>query len=80
MTDSASKINPGHGPLADKAQLQAYRNMRQTAYTRLLSLRNQGLSVEDAVAQKALADLEERWSKGIFTGDKWISIVYSVVN
>jgi cyclase len=80
ITDADSKIIPGHGPLADKAQLQAYRDMLQTAYTRLLKLRNQGLSVEDVIAKKPLTDLEEKWGNGIFTGDKWIGIVYPAVN
>ena len=80
ITDSNSKIIPGHGPLADKAQLQAYRDMLQTAYTRLVALKNQGMSAEDAIAKKPLADLEDKWGKGIFTGDKWIAVVYPGVN
>jgi len=78
-TDSNSKIIPGHGPLADKAQLQAYRDMLATAYARLLKLKNDGVSVEDAVARKPLADLEARWGNGIFSGEKWISITYPAV-
>ena len=39
ITDSNSKIIPGHGPLGDKAQLQAYRDMLEMAYTRLLKLK-----------------------------------------
>lgn len=80
ITDSSSKIIPGHGPLGDKAQLQAYRDMLQTAYTRLVALKNQGMSAEDAVAEKPLTDLEAKWGNGIFTGDKWIAIVYPAVN
>jgi glyoxylase-like metal-dependent hydrolase (beta-lactamase superfamily II) len=80
ITDANSKIIPGHGPLADKSQLQAYRDMLQTAYIRLVTLKNQGVSAEDAVSKKPLADLEAKWGKGIFTGDKWIGIVYSGVN
>ena len=54
--------------------------MLQTAYTRLVTLKNKGVSAEDAVAKKPLADLEANWGKGIFTGDKWIGIVYPGVN
>ncbi|MFT5505962.1 MAG: cyclase, partial [Gammaproteobacteria bacterium] len=50
ITDSSSKIIPGHGPLADRSSLQAYRDMLQTAYTRLVALKNQGMSAEDAAA------------------------------
>ncbi len=78
-TDSKSKIIPGHGPMADKAQLQAYRDMLAIAYTRLLTLKNDGVSVEDAVIQDPLADLEAQWGNGIFSGEKWIRITYPAV-
>lgn len=76
MSDNNTRIIPGHGALADKAQLQAYRDMLGTAYARLLKLKNSGASAEDAVKSKPLADLEAKWGGGIFTGDKWIEIVY----
>jgi cyclase len=76
LTDSNSKIIPGHGPLGDKAQLQAYRDMLDKAYTRLLKLKNNGVSVEDAISQNPLEDLEATWGGGFFKGDKWISIIY----
>ena len=79
LTDSKSKIIPGHGPLADKKQLQAYRDMLATAYTRLLKLRNEGASVEDAIIHDPLADLESQWGGGIFKGEKWIRIIYPAV-
>ena len=76
VTDSKSKIIPGHGPLADRAQLGAYRDMLATTYKRLLKLKNQGVSAEEAISQKPLADLETDWGKGIFTGEKWIGVIY----
>jgi len=79
VTDSSSKIIPGHGPLADKSQLQAYHDMLATVYDRLLKLKNEGVSVEDAVIQDPLADLESQWGGGIFNGEKWISIIYPAV-
>ena len=79
ITDASSKIIPGHGPLGDRAQLQAYRDMLATAYTRLLKLKNEGVSVEDAIAGEPLKDLEEQWGGGIFTAEKWIKITYPAV-
>ena len=79
ITDSKSKIIPGLGPLGDRAQLQSYRDMLATAYMRLLAFKNDGISVEDAVSRKPLADLESQWGGGIFAGDKWISITYPAV-
>ena len=79
LTDGDSQIIPGHGPLGSREDLQAYRDMLATAYERLLTLKNQGVSVEDAIATAPLKDLEADWGGGIFTADKWIGIVYSAV-
>lgn len=79
LTDSDSKIIPGHGPLANRSDLQAYRDMLVMAYERLLQLKNTGVSAEDAVMQAPLKDLEQEWGDGIFTADKWIGIVYPAV-
>ena len=76
LSDDNTKIIPGHGPLTNKDQLQVYRDMLNTAYTRLLDLKNQGFSVDEVVNQKPLKDLESKWGNGIFTGDRWIQIVY----
>ncbi|PLX73148.1 MAG: hypothetical protein C0614_13090 [Desulfuromonas sp.] len=75
-SDDQTKIIPGHGPLADKAQLAAYRTMLVTAHGRLRTLKEQGKTVEEAVAAKPLADLEKEWGDGLFTGDRWIEIIY----
>lgn len=76
LADGNTKIIPGHGPLGDKAQLQVYRDMLATAYERLSQLKAKGMSMEEAVAEKPLADLEELWGKGMFPGEKWISLIY----
>lgn len=79
VADAKTRIIPGHGPLADKSQLQAYRDMLAIAYARLLKLKNEGVSVEDAVNRDPLADLESQWGGGIFKGEKWIRIIYPAV-
>ena len=50
--------------------------MLQTAYDALKKLKDEGRSVEDAVAARPLAPLEDRWGKGLFTGDRWVELVY----
>jgi cyclase len=77
LADEDTKIIPGHGPLGDRKQLQAYREMLSTVYEELSQLKARGVNVEDAVAAKPLADLEERWGGGLFPGDKWVGMIYS---
>ena len=79
MADDKTQIIPGHGPQGDKAQLTRYRQMLNTAYERLRKLKAAGKSAQEAVAAKPLADLEAKWGKGIFNGDRWIEIIYSGV-
>jgi len=76
LSNGDTKLIPGHGPLGDKAQLQAYRDMLAMVYERLSGLRAKGMDAEAAVAAKPLADLEDRWGKGLFTGDKWVGLIY----
>ncbi len=79
LADNETKIIAGHGPLGDKAQLASYRLMLATAYERLKALKEDGKSVEEAIAAKPLADLEETWGDGLFKGERWIELVYSGV-
>ncbi|MEN8246025.1 MAG: MBL fold metallo-hydrolase [Thermodesulfobacteriota bacterium] len=79
IADDQTKIISGHGPLGDKKQLQSYREMLALAYERLNSLKVQGKTAQEAVAAKPLADLEATWGKGIFTGERWIELIYSGV-
>jgi hypothetical protein len=50
--------------------------MLETVYERLSKLKKEGKTVQEAVAAKPLADLEETWGGGMFTGDRWIKIIY----
>lgn len=79
LSDERTKIIPGHGPLADRAQLADYQQMLETAYQRLKELRVAGKTVEEAIAAKPLADLEETWGGGLFSGDRWVELVYTGV-
>ncbi len=79
LADNKTKIIPGHGPIADKKQLTAYRQMLATAYERLRQLKAEGKTVKEAIVAKPLADLDSVWGDGHFTSDRWIEIIYSGV-
>jgi len=79
MSDDNTKIIPGHGPLADQEELTAYRQMLATAYERLRKLKAEGKTAQEAVDAKPLDDLEATWGDGLFTGDRWIEVIYSGV-
>ena len=79
LADDNTKIIPGHGPLGDKVQLAVYRQMLATAHDRLATLKKAGKTVAEAVATKPLADLEATWGDGLFTGERWIELIYAGV-
>jgi hypothetical protein len=57
-----TKIVPGHGALATKANLEEYRDMLVAARDRIRKLRDEGKTEEQVVAAKPLADLDAKWS------------------
>jgi len=79
LADDSTKIIPGHGPLADKAQLINYRKMLKTAFERLRKLKAEGKTAQEAAELDPLEDLDETWSDGLFETDRWIEIIYSGV-
>lgn len=76
MADEKTRIIPGHGELAARADLVAFHDMLVEVRRRLVALVQEGVSVEDAVARRPLADLEETWASQFLNGDTFIRIVY----
>jgi glyoxylase-like metal-dependent hydrolase (beta-lactamase superfamily II) len=76
MAGPDTRIIPGHGPVGSRADLQSYRTMLATARERLSARKRQGLTVDAVVAAAPLADLEERWGKGLFSGERWIRVIW----
>lgn len=58
QADDGTRVVPGHGPVAGKAELLAYRTMLQTARERMEKLIAAGKSEEEAVAAKPFADFD----------------------
>lgn len=80
ITNADTKIIPGHGPLANRMQLQAYKDMLITAHANLLALKKQGLTAEQAIEREPLKSLDEKWGGAMFSSKRWIEVVYPAVN
>ena len=74
--DTGTKIVPGHGPLATRADLVKYRDMLSTAADRVRKLKASGKSVEESIAAKPFTDLDGDWGGGRYKGDDFVRIVY----
>ena len=77
LANADTKIVPGHGPLATKAELSKYRDMLVTVRDRVRQLKAAGKSLEEAIAAKPFTDLDPDWAGGRYKGDDFVKIVYS---
>ncbi len=75
MTDDSTKIIPGHGPLATKADLAETRDKLKKIRAAIKPLMDQGLSMEEIVAKKPLSGLDLGWPPGFLTEDQFVQTV-----
>jgi cyclase len=61
VANDQTKIVPGHGPLATKADLVIFRDMLVTSRDRIEKLFNEGKTEQEVVAARPLADLDATW-------------------
>jgi glyoxylase-like metal-dependent hydrolase (beta-lactamase superfamily II) len=71
-----TRIIPGHGPLATKADLQAYRDVVKTLRDRIAKLKAEGKSRDQVIAAKPTADHDAKWGGGFMKGDTFTGLVY----
>lgn len=64
MSNATTKIIPGHGPLADRARLQAYRDMLVALRDRMRQEIAAGKTVDQVLAMKITAPYEKEWPGG----------------
>ncbi|MEO9463026.1 MAG: MBL fold metallo-hydrolase [Marinomonas sp.] len=74
MMDGNTRVIPGHGPMSNRAELIAYRNVVGEAVTRIKALKNSGTSLEEAIAAKPLDSFER--GEGFISGDAFVGAVW----
>lgn len=81
VADDNTKIIPGHGPLGDKAELKQYRSILITLRDRMRKLMDEGKTLEEIKALKPnAADYDETLGKGFLSPDRFLEILYSVMD
>ncbi len=76
LSNADTKIVPGHGPLLNKAQVQDYRDMLATARDRVAKLIAEGKTEDEAVAAKAIQDLEQKAGANEQATTNFVRLVY----
>ena len=72
-----TRIIPGHGPLATRADYKAFRDMLAAVRDRMKPLVDAGRSLEQVVAAKPTAAQDARWGGGFIKPDQFVGLVYS---
>jgi glyoxylase-like metal-dependent hydrolase (beta-lactamase superfamily II) len=76
LVNEDTKIVPGHGPLAKRADLIEFRNMVQDSRDRVAKLIAEGKSVDDVVRARPLADWYAKRGGDDMRTDAWVRYVY----
>ncbi len=73
--DDDTKIIPGHGPLATRADYQKFLNMIQSTHAYVQGLKLEGKTVEQ-VLEIGLEDKWDAWSWQFINEERWIRTLY----
>jgi glyoxylase-like metal-dependent hydrolase (beta-lactamase superfamily II) len=76
LVDMNTKIIPGHGPVADKAALQIYRDVVATVRDRVKAMVAAGKTLEEVKAAQPTREFDAKWGGGFMKPDVWLAIVY----
>jgi glyoxylase-like metal-dependent hydrolase (beta-lactamase superfamily II) len=71
-----TKVIPGHGPLSDKAGLEAYLKMLVTIRDRIANEIKAGKTLDEVIASKPTRDFDPIWGKGFLKPEQFVKIVY----
>ena len=74
--DDKTIVVPGHGPLATKQELEAYRDMIQTVRDRVAKQIAAGKTLEQIKPMMLTAEFDKQYSTDRVDGDRFVSMVY----
>ncbi len=77
LIDDETRVIPGHGPLSNKAELVAYRDMLAGVRERIAAEIAQGKTVDAVIAAQPTAAYDASWGKGFLNPENFTRIVYA---
>ena len=75
IAKDSTRIIPGHGPLSNKVELKAYRDMLATVADRIGKLVAEGKTPEEIAAAKPTADLDAKWGQGFIKPETFAAMI-----
>ena len=77
QTDAQTKIVPGHGPVATRADLQDYRDMLVQVRQRIKDLITAGKTMDEVVTAAPTKDFDARWGSGYVNPKVFTQMIFS---
>jgi cyclase len=75
LATERTRIIPGHGVLATKADLQAYRDMLATVAGRIRAQMAAGKELKQIVDSKPTREFDDKWGNGYIKADAWVTML-----
>ncbi len=79
LADDKTKIIPGHGPLASKADLQKFHAMLLTVRERVTAAKKAGKTAEAWAASEPFADLDADWGQGFIKTGMFTKLIFDAL-
>lgn len=79
VANDQTKVVPGHGPLATKADLVATRKVLATVRDRVAKMKAAGMTEDQVVAAKPAADVQEQRHADDMVSERFVRLVYETV-
>src|SRR5881296_3788046 len=77
QTDKQTKIVPGHGPVATRADLEEYRDMLVQVRQRIVDLIAAGKTIDEEVAAAPTREFDAKWGSGYVPPNVFTKMVFS---
>jgi hypothetical protein len=75
IANDNTRVIPGHGPLSNRRELQAYRDMLADIRARMKKLVAEGRTADQMVAAKVTAQYDEKWGNGFIKTEQFIRML-----
>ncbi len=79
LSNESTKVIPGHGPLATRADLQRYRDVLATSLERVTAAVAAGKTLEQLKRERPLADFDATYGQAFINPDAFLELVFSTV-
>jgi cyclase len=76
LANEATVVVPGHGPLSNRSELGAYRDMLAGFRDRIAALKGEGKSLEEVIAARPTAEFDERLGGAFISPERLIGFIY----